>query len=237
MDSELLKLIEKAVNDGLTTAAWYVIVISVTAAGVGAFLGSYFRRKGENIATKEDFDQLLNQLKNQTKATEEIKAEIQVDLNRFSDTLERNREFTGFRRDRIAEHLNIILDAYIELYSIAQMIPLRLWLHSNTDLETEGRFRAALSRLRVHFGTLECLGVLPDEIIRTFMESDRRVLDSWNDVMSEAAYRTPEYKNEFPNGTAFSGERYYKRWMKFMTTIEDLGKVVKGLSRDIVLPL
>ncbi len=237
MDSELIQLIEKAVHDGLTSVLWFVIVMSIAAAGIGTFLGSYFRRKGENIATKEDFDQLLKQLKDQTKATEDIKAEIQLDLNRFSDALERNREFTGFRRDRIAVHLNIVLDAYIELYAIAQMIPLRLWLSSNTDLETEGQFRAALSQLRVHFGTLDCLGVIPDEINREFTDRDWRVLDSWNDVMSEAAYRTPEYKKEFPNGTEFSGERYHKKWMKFMTTIEDLGKVLKGLSRDIVLPL
>lgn len=42
-----------------------------TAAGE-----AYAKRKGENLATKEDFDQLLHQLRKNTEATEQIRTEI-----------------------------------------------------------------------------------------------------------------------------------------------------------------
>lgn len=91
---------------------------------------------------------MLEQLRSQTQATELNKAEIQRELSTFRDTLGRDREVVGFHRERIAEHLNIVINAYVELYAIAQIIPLRLWIYLNSDLETEGRFRSALSQLR-----------------------------------------------------------------------------------------
>ena len=35
---------------------------SIICAGGGAFLGSYFKKKGENLATKEDFNALAAKL-------------------------------------------------------------------------------------------------------------------------------------------------------------------------------
>ncbi|KRB08929.1 hypothetical protein [Lysobacter sp. Root690] len=84
-----------------------------TAAGEG-----YAKRKGENLATKEDFDELLDQLRKNTKATEQIRTEIAhqdwaarewkalrakkleellIELNSISDHLEqyRNHVMTG----------------------------------------------------------------------------------------------------------------------------------------------
>src|SRR5437763_10539782 len=98
MDPEFLKLIHQAVRDGVSAATWTVMVLALGAAGIGAFAGAYLKRRGENLATKEDFDVLLQQLKAQTKATEEIKADVQRDLSSFGDALERGREFAGFRR-------------------------------------------------------------------------------------------------------------------------------------------
>lgn len=205
-------------------------------SGSWGVFSSYFKRKGEQVATKEDFEEELEQLKSQTQATEVIKAEIQRELSTFRDTLGRDREVAGFHRERIAEHLNIVINAYVELYAIAQIIPLRLWIYSNSDLETEGRFRSALSQLRTHFGALDCMGVLPNEVSKEFTDKDWRVLDSWNDVLAEAALRTPEFRKGHPNHRQFSNDQYNKQWMEFMDKIENLGAVIKGLSRDIVPP-
>jgi hypothetical protein len=43
---------------------------------VGNFLGSYLKKRGENLATKEDFNDLLRQAKESTQATEEIRHEL-----------------------------------------------------------------------------------------------------------------------------------------------------------------
>ena len=175
-------------------------------------------------------------LRAQTKATEEIKGEIQRDLDSFSNVLERGREFAGFRRERIAQHLDQVLDAYVDIYAVAQLIPLRTWVYSNTDLETETRFRSSLSCLRAHFGALEGHEVISKEVSAEFFDKDWRVLDSWNDVLGEAAYRTAEFRKALPDSRDFDEQRYKKLWMDFMTNVEQLGVIVKGLSRNVSLP-
>jgi hypothetical protein len=45
-------------------------------AGAGAFLGSYLKRKGENLATHEDIHKLVVQVRAVTEATKEIEAKI-----------------------------------------------------------------------------------------------------------------------------------------------------------------
>ncbi len=47
---------------------------------VGAFLGAYFKRRAEDIATNANFQNVLEQLKRQTAETENIKAAISDDV-------------------------------------------------------------------------------------------------------------------------------------------------------------
>ena len=54
----------------------YIYIILCLLAGFGSFIGSYCKKRGENFATKADFDELLSQLRETTKATEEIKKNI-----------------------------------------------------------------------------------------------------------------------------------------------------------------
>ncbi|WP_162626903.1 hypothetical protein [Aeromonas allosaccharophila] len=44
-----------------------------------AFMGAYLNAKANNLATREDFERVLSQLKAQTKVTEEIKSEVLFD--------------------------------------------------------------------------------------------------------------------------------------------------------------
>jgi hypothetical protein len=48
--------------------------------GAGAYLGSYLKRKGENLATHEDIDKLVDQVAAVTTTTKEIEAKISRDL-------------------------------------------------------------------------------------------------------------------------------------------------------------
>jgi hypothetical protein len=52
------------------------LVFLAVFAGIGAFLGSYFKRKGENLATHEDISKLVDQVRAVTTATKEIEAKI-----------------------------------------------------------------------------------------------------------------------------------------------------------------
>ena len=55
-------------------------VFVVVCAGFGAYFGSYLKRKGENLATQEDIDKVLEQVSAVTKTTKEIEAKISDDL-------------------------------------------------------------------------------------------------------------------------------------------------------------
>jgi hypothetical protein len=51
-------------------------LISFVCAGGGAYFGSYFKKKGENLATHEDINKLVDQVRAVTTTTKEIEAKI-----------------------------------------------------------------------------------------------------------------------------------------------------------------
>lgn len=60
-------------------AIWKFVFV-VLCAGVGAYLGSYLKRKGENLATHEDINALVEQVSAVTTATKEIEAKISSEV-------------------------------------------------------------------------------------------------------------------------------------------------------------
>jgi len=96
MDSyELLTLIGKYSGMFVTTAL---------GAGVGAYIGSYLKKKGENLATHEDIDKLLIQVSAVTNATKAIEAKISGEL------WQRQKQWE-LRRDVIFEALKQVTEA------------------------------------------------------------------------------------------------------------------------------
>jgi hypothetical protein len=70
-----------------------IIVMALTAA-IAAFAGSYFRTRGQHLATKADFESLQDQLRANTQLVETIKSEVgQRDWAR--------REWTNVRRAQL----------------------------------------------------------------------------------------------------------------------------------------
>jgi hypothetical protein len=55
-------------------------VLSFVSAGLGAYLGSYLKKKGENLATHEDLALLIDQVNAVTTTTKEIEARISSDM-------------------------------------------------------------------------------------------------------------------------------------------------------------
>lgn len=77
--------------------AKYVVLFVI--AGLGAYLGSYLKKKGENLATHEDIDKLVKQVSVVTIATKQIEATI----SRASRVHERELEILG----KLYRHLYI----------------------------------------------------------------------------------------------------------------------------------
>jgi hypothetical protein len=95
MDPEILKLIRQSVSEGLYSASWVLVVISLIAACLGAYIGSYLKSMGERRAIKETFGEFLSQLKAQTEVVEGIKGQI----------AERVAESTESLKGQIAERV------------------------------------------------------------------------------------------------------------------------------------
>lgn len=65
-----------------------VAVTTLVASGVGAYIGAYLKKKGENLATHEDIDKLVTQVSAVTVATKNIEDRI----SRASRVYERELE-------------------------------------------------------------------------------------------------------------------------------------------------
>lgn len=80
MDEATIKQIASAIASNLPAPSIGLILVQTalfaTAAAVGAFFGEYFKTKGKNLATKQDFEGLKAQLKANTELVERVKAEI-----------------------------------------------------------------------------------------------------------------------------------------------------------------
>jgi hypothetical protein len=57
-----------------------VAITTLVSSGAGSFLGAYLKKKGENLATHEDIDDLVDQVRAVTTTTKEIEAKISNDV-------------------------------------------------------------------------------------------------------------------------------------------------------------
>src|SRR3989337_1039436 len=58
-----------------------VAAISLVSSALVAFSAPYLKRRGENLATKADFNEILRQLRETTTLTESIKTDIKAKLD------------------------------------------------------------------------------------------------------------------------------------------------------------
>jgi hypothetical protein len=79
MDKETIQQIATEVVAQLPFGARYSVVygvVTVLIGGLGIWFGSFLKTKGQNFATKQDFNELQKQLKANTELVETIKAEV-----------------------------------------------------------------------------------------------------------------------------------------------------------------
>lgn len=72
---EIRVTLEAAVSEGLRFP-WWSYILAFLLSMVGAYCGSYIKRKAEDRATQENFDKLRKQLRKTTQDTEEIKVTL-----------------------------------------------------------------------------------------------------------------------------------------------------------------
>jgi hypothetical protein len=233
MADNLPTLVQQAVRDGIGSASTSIVLLTIAGSCVGAFFAAYLKAKATHLASKEDFNQLLKELKLQTQATERIRGTVEKDLATFGDSLERDRQHASFRRERITQHLDQILGTFAELYALTELVALRQWLESNADLEAERRFKIVHSQLQTNAASLAAFGLLPSEKWATIAEASSSVAACWTALMGEAVKRTPEFTGKHPD-LPFSPTSYHNAWMALMSAAEALGREVRSVSYDVV---
>jgi hypothetical protein len=95
---------------------WSAVIPFVTA-GAGAYLGSYLKKKGENLAIHEDLSKLVEQMKAVTQATKEIESKISSDVWDRQKAWELKRDILLGATKGIAE----VEDALIGLDTVLQV--------------------------------------------------------------------------------------------------------------------
>lgn len=84
-----------------TARAFVTFVVGAAGGGAGAYLGSYLKKKGENVATHEDIDKLVEQVAAVTRTTKEIEARIS------NEVWDRQKQWE-FKKEAIFEVLRTV---------------------------------------------------------------------------------------------------------------------------------
>jgi hypothetical protein len=77
--------------------------LSLVGGWLGAYLGAYLKKKGENLATHEDIDMVVDQVQAVTQATKEIETRISSDVWNEQKRWEMKREVLFDAAKRIVE--------------------------------------------------------------------------------------------------------------------------------------
>lgn len=107
MDQDTIQKIAAEIVRHLPTYWWTLLIIQVIltllAAGLGAFFGEYLKTRGKNLATRADLQSLKDQLRANTELVETIRAEVaHKDWSK--------REWANLRRIKLEELLTKALD-------------------------------------------------------------------------------------------------------------------------------
>ena len=84
-------------------------LVTLVGAFVGSYLGTYFKKKGENLATQEDIHKLVEQVRVVTTTAKEIEAKISGDVWDRQKRWELKREVLFEATRRLSELDNALL--------------------------------------------------------------------------------------------------------------------------------
>jgi len=104
---DLQKIVSEVISANQVIPFWAYILFIVLPF-IGAFIGAYAKRKGENLATKEDFKKVLDQIEQQAKAVKGIE-------ERIAHEYIEKREISKIQREKL-EQIYEALSAELELF-------------------------------------------------------------------------------------------------------------------------
>lgn len=167
MDAKIIELIETSVREGILSSSWIMLILAIVSAAVGGFFGAYLKRKGEDVAIKQNFSNVLEQLKAQKELTESIRYKFEVQLK----TMEALQAQHIFVRELYSEG--------IKEYSSEQGFSLRqayLLLYQPHSCSSNHKDKRLEERLEVAIETVmqplrKYIGILDESTIKEIYET------------------------------------------------------------------
>lgn len=176
---QLETVLRKVINEGVTLDLWFAITIALLSL-FGAGLGAYIRKKGDNLATKEDIGDI-------TRKVEEVRSEF------IRVSSEHQIRFSKLHVDRA----EVISELYSRLYDYywavcAFLRDFHKTKHDETKLkkldEKSYEFSDYFHKHRIYFNEDICSKI--DEIIPTLYSAyvplenrdinDKHLNEDWN---------------------------------------------------------
>ncbi len=207
---------------------------------MGAFFGSYLKKKGEARAAREEFDELLRQLAAQTKATEDVKAAVQDSLQcrveSLRDSLERDRQFSAFSRERIGQHLDRILSSLSAVQLLSDLVAKRPCVYSTELLQAERAMYSDLRSIRVNVEVLLALRAIPQPTHDNVLGAWGTPWWAWRKLVDELTRLNADFRMKFPGEPEFSESRYRKLGEELSVEITKLSQAVLDLQPTVMAP-
>jgi hypothetical protein len=139
---EVSKMLQEVIQQQQVTLTWWTYIVFALIAVLSAYLGAYFKKRGETYATREDFDILLDQVKKTNWSTEQIKTtiarrsdfEMQVLLDRYKMVVDLEIKIssvaTNLNRLRMGTHVpDFIKDGdIVPLTQVFEQLSINCWL-------------------------------------------------------------------------------------------------------------
>jgi len=176
MDAKVFEAIVALLNNALTIQVALTAVVSLLAAGFGAYMGGYLRKKAERRAAKEDFREILREQVETTFQTESVKSAIgnaaTRSLEHLKTDLQDQLSLVMFRRERLTKLQDIAFEGTLTLTTLYENCWSVPWLTKTSLDEVHERAHNAISRITYALDGMRAMGV-------TCKESDDAGLPGW----------------------------------------------------------
>jgi hypothetical protein len=145
---------------------WVIWGLGILVTGLGGFLAGYLKKKGENLAQKENLDNLIREVHAVTTTTKKIEAEISSGVWDRQKRWELKRDVLFEAARRIAATFDALknLDNYLQTEIKNPAIKDLAWTQVGIDENTKWfKAKAALDESRLFIG-VTCGGNVADAV-------------------------------------------------------------------------
>jgi hypothetical protein len=166
----------------------------------------------------------------------ELQKELNQSVESLKDSLERNRSFNVFIRERVITHTDHVLEAYNKVSSLGYLVGRRSLIDAGKFLEGDMEFYTQMYSMKTHLGVLMNLKAIPKDLYDNSLSACWSVEAGWDGVANELTSLSPEFRKQRPNEREFSPEVFNERWGKLLQAMRKLEEAILPIPANISIP-